>query len=110
MNRTFINSEIKGLDEKLLSQITGLILRYKKPEKIVIFGSRAGNNFKKVSDIDIAIFGSDWTDKDINIVKHNLEERIKTPLKFDVLNFYNISRDKLKENILRKGKVVYGKN
>jgi len=97
-----------GIDNALLNKIIKLITDYKKPEKIIIFGSRANGNFKEASDIDIAILGKDWTDKDINIVKHNLDEFIKTPLKFDVLNFYALTRDKFKKEILEKGEVVYG--
>jgi len=107
MSKMCVGGKIKGLNEKLLSQIVELILKYKKPEKIVIFGSRANDNFKETSDIDIAIFSKDWTDKDINLVKHTLNETIKTPLKFDVLNFYQISKKKLKEDILRKGRIIY---
>ena len=102
-----MSKKTNGLDESLLSQIVELILKHKKPEKIVIFGSRASDNFKDTSDIDIAIFGKDWTDKDINIVKYNLDEFIKTPLKFDLLNFYKIGKTKLKENILKEEKIVY---
>lgn len=94
-------------NEKLLKQIVEVIIKYKPAEKIVIFGSRAGERFKDTSDIDIAVFGKNWTSKDINIVKFNLDEYIKTPLKFDLLNFYEITKDRLKENILKKGKVIY---
>ena len=107
LNIKKMTNKIKGIDKNLLSQIVDLILKHKKPEKIVIFGSRASDNFKNASDIDIAIFGKDWTDKDINIVKYNLDEFIKTPLKFDLLNFYKIGKTKLKENILKEGKIVY---
>jgi len=103
----------KPLSKELISQIVDLILaKNKKLEKIVIFGSRATGEFKNTSDIDIAIFGKDWSGTDINMVKHNLEELIKTPLKFDVLNFYNIAKSKLKENILKEGRIIYesGKN
>jgi len=102
--------KIKGLEKSLLDKIIDVILKYKKPEKIMVFGSRAGTGFRASSDIDIAILDRTWTDKDINIVKNNLEENLKTPLKFDVLNFYNLSKDKLKKDILEKGKVIYGKD
>ena len=105
-----MDDKIEGLNKGLLDKIVELIVKYKKPERIIIFGSRAGNDFKAVSDIDIAILGKDWTDKDINIVKNTLDEFVKTPLKFDVLNFYNISKDKLKRDIMEKGRVVYGKD
>lgn len=100
------------LNKAIISQIIEIIVSYKKPEKIVIFGSRATNSFRPTSDIDIAIFAKDWSDRDINIVKGTLEEDVKTPLKFDVLNFYGISKEKLKKNILRDGRIIYedGKN
>ena len=102
---------MKNLNNALLNEIKKIIMGYKVPEKIVIFGSRAGRNFNETSDIDIAIFGRDWTDKDVNIVKDKIEECVKTPLKFDVVNFYGLTKKSLKENIL-KGKVIYdsGKN
>ncbi len=103
-----MNNNIRGLDSGLLDKIITLIRRHKEPERIIIFGSRAGTDFQKSSDIDIAILGRDWTDRDINIIKHNLDESIKTPLKFDVLNFYALSKDRLKKEILEKGKLVYG--
>lgn len=96
-----------GLNKELITQIVKLILKHKKPEKIVIFGSRAEGSFEYNSDIDIAIFGKDWIDGDANIIKFSLDEDIKTPLKFDVLNFYNISKAGLKENILKKGRAIY---
>ena len=95
------------LNNKLLAEIVKVIIGYKKPGKIVIFGSRAENNFKNTSDIDIAIFGRDWIDRDVNIVKNMLDEYIKTPLKFDLLNFYAIAKDGLRKNILNEGKVIY---
>jgi len=96
-----------GVDKEILGEIINLIVRYKKPEKIILFGSRANNDFKKTSDIDIAIFGREWTSRDIDTVRHNLDESIKTTLKFDVLNYYDITKGTLKKNILEKGKIIY---
>ena len=107
MSSQNINNQEYGIDENLLSKIVELILNYKMAEKIVIFGSRADMNFKNTSDIDIAIFGKDWEDRDINVIKFMLDETIKTPLKFDVLNFNNISKESLKANILNKGRILY---
>lgn len=96
-----------GIDEKIPKQIKDIVLKYKKAEKIVIFGSRAKSSFKKTSDIDIAVFGETWTDKDINLVKNILDDSLKTPLKIDVVNFYAIKKDKMRENILKEGVVLY---
>jgi len=96
-----------GLSEAIIKQIVDLVTAYKPPEKIVIFGSRAHGDFKTSSDIDIAIFAKTYDSRDINLIKDRLEEELKTPLKLDVLNFYDISKNILKENILKKGKVIY---
>lgn len=96
-----------GLSLKYIAQITAAILSYKRPEKIVIFGSRAGGEWTEVSDIDIAIWDKEWDDRDINLVRYKLNEEIKTPLKFDVVNYYSISKEAFKQNILRQGKVIY---
>jgi len=102
----------KVLNKAPLAQIVKIILSYKKAKKIILFGSRAKNTFRDISDIDIAILDKEWSDRDINIIKHRLEEYVKTPLKFDIVNFYSLAKEKLKRNILKEGRVIYesGKN
>lgn len=98
---------INNLDREILDHIVEIVLSHKRVEKIVIFGSRATEEFNRTSDIDIAIFGRNWSGKDINLVKDELEEGVGTPLKFDLLNFYDITKEGLKESILRDGRVIY---
>lgn len=95
------------LTKTVKQRIVSVILARKKPEKIVLFGSRAAGRGSATSDIDLAIFARRWTDKDINMVRNDLEEKIKTPLKFDVLNFYAVAKENLKNNIIKEGEVLY---
>ena len=44
-----------GLSEKIINQIEDIIRKYDK-YKFKLFGSRARGDYKKTSDIDIAIF------------------------------------------------------
>ncbi|MBU0570523.1 MAG: nucleotidyltransferase domain-containing protein [Candidatus Omnitrophica bacterium] len=96
-----------NINKKTIDEIVKVILSYKPLERIVIFGSRASGTNSRISDIDIAIFAEQWNDKDINVVKNALDETVKTPLKFDILNYYAVSKEKLKKNIIKKGKVIY---
>lgn len=96
-----------ALNKVILDKIIKIILSHKSVEKIAIFGSRATNSFKETSDIDVTIFAKGWSDKDVNIVKDALEENIKTPLKFDIINFYSVTKDRIKKNILQNGRVIY---
>lgn len=94
-------------NEGILDRVVGVIRGVKEPEKIVLFGSRARGDAGETSDIDIAIFGKDWTDQDLNGAKHLLEEEVRTPLKFDLINFYAVSNLRLKKNIETTGRVLY---
>lgn len=97
----------QGLAKSTVNEIVKVIVEYKKPRKIFVFGSRAQEDYTSTSDIDIAISGNDWSDSDINMVRHELNDRVRTPLKIDVLNVDTIEKRKLKENILKNGKVIY---
>lgn len=94
-----------NLKEELTSQIKEVVLSYKKPEKIIIFGSRATHESTNTSDIDIAIMAKNWTSQDINLVHHLLEEKVKTALKIDVVNYYRVKKE-LQKNI-EQGVTVY---
>jgi len=98
---------IPGLPLELKDEIVQLILKYKKPEKIVLFGSRATGDFEEVSDIDLAIFAKDWESSDFSHIHLDLEDYARTPLKFDVADFYRLRKESLKEDILNEGSVIY---
>ena len=67
-------SSFGGLHESIIVQIQDIIISHKPVDKIILFGSRATDDYKKTSDIDIAIFSKEWSDRDLNIIKHTLEE------------------------------------
>ncbi|MFH1877458.1 MAG: nucleotidyltransferase domain-containing protein [Candidatus Omnitrophota bacterium] len=96
-----------GIEQPILDKIISIIAARKNVDIIYLFGSRAENDYKDTSDIDIAVSSAAWTSSDINIVKNKLEEQIKTPLKFDVLCINLLGKKTLKENILKQGKVIY---
>jgi predicted nucleotidyltransferase len=99
---------LKNLDlpKPLLKKIIDTILHHKPVDKIVLFGSRAQNRNHKASDIDIAVFSSEWTSTDINIVHNKLEENILTVLQFDVVHFNSLQNEFLKKEI-EKGVTLY---
>ena len=46
-----------GLKVELLKEIQEKILAFPNVKKVLIFGSRARGDYKKYSDIDLAVFG-----------------------------------------------------
>lgn len=98
---------IGGLDKNLLESIVRIITSHKKVEKIILYGSRAVNRFKRASDIDLAIAGTRWTDDDAAVVKFHLEESLPTPLKFDVVLLNTLKKQGLVDDIREEGVVIY---
>jgi len=65
-----------GLRERDLKHIRVALFAYEKIQNAVIFGSRAMGNYKKASDIDIAIFGKD--------IKRNIVGRLSGLLNYEL--------------------------
>ncbi|ADD03030.1 DNA polymerase beta domain protein region [Thermoanaerobacter italicus Ab9] len=99
-------SKKTGLSVTLLKEIIKVISKYTSVEKAVIFGSRGRGDFRKTSDIDICLFGDEVTHTEVNLLEFDLKE-LNTPLDFDVVSFKSITKEELKENILKDGVEVY---
>lgn len=85
-----------------------MINEFKKTniEKVILFGSRARNDYKYNSDIDLAIiFTSNDNDNYIKILTKL--ENLNTLYKFDIIDYSKITNIKLKEEIDRDGKIIY---
>ncbi len=79
-------------------------------EEAVIFGSRAMGNYRRGSDVDIALFGEGVDMKIAQKVAWQLNEETLMPYRFDVLSFAEISNSELRNHILRVGLIVYSTN
>ncbi len=91
-----------NFNRKLQDEIVQTILKYIKPKRIILLGSRARGNSTRTSDIDLAI----ETEDDLLSLKEILDEEVSTLLKFDVVNLKKAS-DNLKTDILKEGIVIY---
>ncbi len=69
-------------------------------KKAILFGSRAKGDYRKGSDVDLAIDG------DERRVSYLLNEETNLPYRFDVINLHKISNRALSEHIKRVGKTV----
>lgn len=103
MNNSF------GIYEKSYSLLINAISEYPQIEKAIIFGSRAMGNYKKGSDIDIAIVGSRINYEITAQLNAELNEQLPIPYFIDVVNFNTINNDELKQHILKEGKACYEK-
>ncbi len=96
-----------GLLESDIAYIFAVLEKYTEIDKAVIFGSRAMGNYKNGSDIDIAIFGKQITNRILSKINYKLNETIPIPYFIDVVHFEIIKNKNLKKHILEKGIIMY---
>jgi len=97
--------EIKntGIREQVLREISDFAKKY-KVEKVILFGSRARGDFKRTSDIDIAVSGGNFDRFALDV-----DEETSTLLKFDIVDLDREMQDALRESIEREGVLLYEK-
>ncbi len=76
-------------------------------DKAYIFGSRVLGNFRKGSDIDIALVGKDIGLDALTMLTDKLNEELPIPYYVDVLVYSEITNIKLKEHIDTHGELIY---
>lgn len=96
-----------GLLDRDIKFILEVFKKHSKIEKVIIFGSRAMGNFKKASDVDLALLGKEIDKKTLRKVSDDLNEEYPLPYFFDVINYNEILSEDLKEHIDSYGKIIY---
>lgn len=92
-----------GISEKVIREIRMTAEKY-QIEKIILFGSRARGDFKRTSDIDLAVSGGNFDRFALDI-----EEETSTLLKYDIVNLDQSMQQELRDAINKEGRVLYEK-
>ena len=90
-----------GLPESIFADVIEVLRRYPEVTNAKIYGSRAKGNYKRYSDVDIAIFANQECDL-AQSVREALED-LDTIYYFDVLQYDKISNAEIKAHIDRVG-------
>lgn len=98
-------SEI-GLSDDQFSQLIGIFKLVKQVNQVKVFGSRAKGNYRKNSDIDLALFGDSLDRFVISKLLLELDDS-NIPFKVDAQIYTEINNDPLKEHIDRVGIKIY---
>ncbi|MFE8701735.1 nucleotidyltransferase family protein [Cytobacillus sp. FJAT-54145] len=96
-----------GLLERDILDIKKALSRFEEIERAVIFGSRAMGNYKKGSDVDIAIMGDKISTKTLMELVDLLNEEYPIPYFFDILHYESINNQNLTEHINNEGIEIY---
>src|ERR1700761_2862648 len=94
-----------GLSENIIHKVNGVLEKFSSIEKAIIYGSRAKGNYKKSSDIDIALKG----DIDLQLLSTVILQidDLLLPYKFDISVYDHIVNSELLDHINRVGKTFY---
>ena len=92
-----------GIKMEVLEEIRLLAEEY-GVRKVILFGSRARGDFRRTSDIDLAISGGNKARFSLDV-----EDETSTLLKYDVVDLDGTVQPELLESIQREGKVIYEK-
>ncbi len=98
-----------GLEENVIKDIVNILKKYPEVERAVIFGSRARGNYRKGSDIDIALFGDKLTSSINTKIFYEIED-LYLIYKIDLINFNTLLKEELlTKDILKEGVEIYAK-
>ena len=91
-----------GLEDKVINDIVDILKKYEEVESAKIFGSMARGDYRKASDIDIALFGDKLTSSINTKIFYDIDD-LYLPYKIDLINFNSISpNNTIRDNILKE--------
>ena len=97
-----------GLKSHIITAIQDVFSRYPEVNSAVLYGSRAKENYRNGSDIDLALKGEKLNLSLLQKIDNELDE-LYLPYKIDLSIYHQISNEDLLEHIERVGKVFYEK-
>ena len=92
-----------GIRPQIIQEIKELAQKY-GIQKVILFGSRARGDYRKDSDIDLAVSGGN-----IAAFALDVEEETTTLLKYDVVNLDGSVQKELLDVIEKEGVMLYEK-
>lgn len=95
--------EDSGIKPSVIQEICELAKKY-DIDRVVLFGSRARGDYKRLSDIDLAVSGGNFAGFALDV-----DEETSTLLKYDIVNLDGSVQKELRESIAREGRILYEK-
>ena len=89
--------KILGIDDSIEQDIISIAIK-NDIKKLILFGSRARGDFKRTSDIDLAVEGGN-----ISAFAVQVDEEVSILLEFDIINLDGRVQKELLESIRREG-------
>lgn len=92
-----------GISQQVIEEIRALARQY-NIGRVILFGSRARGDFRRTSDIDLAVSGGEFERFALDV-----DEETSTLLKYDIVDLDQNMQAELLESIQREGRLLYEK-
>ena len=92
-----------GIKQTVIQEIQELAVKH-GVSRVILFGSRARGDFKRTSDIDLAVYGGNFDRFALDV-----NEETSTLLQFDIVDADRNMHPDLRESIEKEGVVLYEK-
>ncbi len=93
--------EHTGIKPKVIEEIRTFARKY-NIDKVILFGSRARGDYRRTSDIDLAVVGGDFARFALDV-----DEETSTLLEYDIVDLDEPMQPELLESIQKEGKIIY---
>ena len=93
--------EQTGIKQQVINEICELAQKY-NVEQVLLFGSRSRGDYKRTSDIELAVRGGD-----IDRFVLDVEDETTTLLEYDIVDLDEPMQPELLESIQKEGKIIY---
>jgi uncharacterized protein len=95
-----------GLSSTEIAKIIAVFKKYPQIHSVVIYGSRSMGNYKRGSDIDLALMGNPIDLQTLSKISNDLDD-LFLPYQFDISCFNDIQNKELVDHIQRRGQIFY---
>lgn len=95
-----------GLSEAIMEDLRRVFGRFPEIERVLVYGSRGRGDFKPHSDIDLAIIAPTMSRQRFTELWSELED-LPIVFRLDVVHWDSMGNPRLRERILREGRVIY---
>lgn len=95
--------EETGIKAVVVQEICMLAEKY-HVQKVILFGSRARGDYKRTSDIDLAVQDGDFARFSLDV-----DEETSTLLEYDIVDLGGSVQSELLDAIRKEGRIIYEK-
>ena len=93
--------EHTGIKPKVIEEIRTFARKY-NIDKVILFGSRARGDYRRTSDIDLAVVGGDFARFALDV-----DEETSTLLEYDIVDLDEPMQPELLESIQKERNIIY---